>query len=258
LSPLDVAPDGLGAPSTLFRCDCSRRQALRYSIERFPFHVTERFIRSQTWSLYRAYEATRARTARGGDRPDIFRRPGAASRPDSPRLGLAIRPRMAPLMRFFVPSAPSATRVLFSLDRPRSHQRPRACLTHDISTFSVSHALGGFLLAQRRRFVSSDKHSWDSHPSEPSPLAQPQRLSASVALMSFTLHKVRRPPTGLCSARESVGDRRCFHRAGYLDALLGFLPYRVFCLLVVMPASRHLLSRGHRPTTAQGSVNVHG
>jgi hypothetical protein len=75
--------------------------------------------------------------------------------------GLAIRPRMAPLLRFFLPTAPYASRVLFS-DTAEAVNRTCAYLTHDLSAFSVSHALDGFLLAWHRRFVSPDRHSWDS------------------------------------------------------------------------------------------------
>lgn len=51
--------------------------------------------------------------------------------------------------------------------------RSRVFLAHDLSVFSVSHALDGFLLAEHHRFISPGRHSWDFPPSELFPLTQP-------------------------------------------------------------------------------------
>lgn len=221
----------------------SHEWTLRYSAERFPFHFTGRFIRSQAWPLFRAYEASRkCSTPESASLRDDSRRRRTLLRQARPQHGLAIRPRMAPLLRFLLPTAPHASRVLFS-DTAEAVNRTCACLTHDLSAYSVSHALDGFLLARHRRFISPDRHSWDS------PL-QSFSLSRSRDAFRRSLPSCRYrggyrscSPSGPCSTRESVGRRRCFHRENDPDALLGLFPSRAFTLLAVAPPSRSLLSK---------------
>lgn len=95
--------------------------------------------------------------------------------PPQPRL--AIPAWMAPLMRFALPSAPHARESISRTTENRD--RSRVFLALDLSAFSVSHALDGFLLAKHRRFVSPDRHSWDFSPSELFPHVQPWRLSGA-------------------------------------------------------------------------------
>lgn len=143
---------------------------MRYFAEQVPFHFHEGLIRSQTWPLFRAYRAIHV-SLHKQEREDTLGEAAACAAKLTPQPKLAIPAWMAPLMRFTVPPAPNACESFSQLTE--TVNRPRVFLAHDLSAFSVSHALDGFLLAKHRRFVSPGKHSWDFSPSELFPSAQP-------------------------------------------------------------------------------------
>lgn len=157
---------------------------------------TGRFIRSQASLLFRARHGGRDSTHEVQVQPVPVRCPPHAeaarsitARASCPLLGSTSLEVLAPF------SATCFASPFLRASGSRLELRPRACLPRDLSASSVSHALDGFLLATHRRSVSPGRHSWDFRPSEPSPLVQPQRLSASVALL--TLLPASRPVSRL-------------------------------------------------------------
>lgn len=145
--------------------------------------------------------------------------------PPQPRL--AIPAWMAPLMRFVLPSAPHARESISRITANRD--RSGVFLALDLSVFSVSHALDGFLLAKHRRFVSPDRHSWDFSPSELFPHVQPWRLPALVALLSLQ-QMPKQPPLAF---RAFIRTRvrwihSVFSPIDIPDALLGLSPLQGF------------------------------
>lgn len=145
--------------------------------------------------------------------------------PPQPRL--AIPAWMAPLMRFALPSAPYACESISRITANRD--RSGVFLALDLSAFSVSHALDGFLLAKHRRFVSPDRHSWDFSPSELFPRVQPWRLPALVALLSLQ-QMPKQPPLAF---RAFIRTRvrwihSVFSPIDIPDALLGLSPLQGF------------------------------
>jgi hypothetical protein len=155
---------------------------VRYFAEQVPFHFHEGLIRSQTWPLFRAYRAIHV-SLHKQEREGTLGEAAACAAKLTPQPRLAIPAWMAPLMRFALPSAPHARESISRITENRD--RSGVFLALDLSAFSVSHALDGFLLAKHRRFVSPDRHSWDFSPSELFPHVQPWRLPALVALMSL-------------------------------------------------------------------------
>lgn len=90
--------------------------------------------------------------------------------------------------------------LVVSRGRIRVARRPRSCLLHDLSAFRVSRPLGGLLLPPPRRSVSPDKRSWGYRPPELSPLTQPRRLPATLALLTLQPRTgTGRSPSGPCS-----------------------------------------------------------
>lgn len=168
-----VARYWLRAPSTpLGRL--SAPWILRSFSYQFTLRVHGGFIRSQTFRLFRAIEVAHRRSPCGSVSmlPPTHRH--AVHRSSHP----PSIPWMAPLLRFPSPSALSIWRVHFSSNDAATPLRSTVTeLPHrHLSTFRVSHPLGGFLLSGPHRPVSSDKRSWGLRPSELFPPQQPYRL----------------------------------------------------------------------------------